>query len=188
MAAKVGVFISYKRNVEPDSALAIRVFESLQEKGHAVFIDRTLRVGQEWAKEIEEKLRSSDFLIVFLTAASSASEMVKGEVEIARKQAAKSGKGPTILPVRLAYTGPLPYPLNAYLDSVQYALWRGPADTDGVIKELADAVAGSELPATPISLPAVSLRDSPPPVFRSSPSARRRPRYRRSALHPKDIR
>jgi hypothetical protein len=51
-------------------------------------------VGQEWAREIEAEVRRSDFLFVFLTAASSVSEMVKGEVEIARDQAGKSGKEP----------------------------------------------------------------------------------------------
>lgn len=115
------IFISYKRNADPDHSLATRVIETLQQQGRNVFIDRTIRVGQEWASEIEAKVRESDFLIVFLTAASSGSEMVKGEVEIARDQAAKSGKGPKILPVRLAFNGPLPYPLNAWLEKLQYA-------------------------------------------------------------------
>ena len=162
MAAKAEIFISYKRNVEPDNSVAARVFEFLQGKGHSVFIDRTLAVGQEWAKEIEAKVRLSDFLVVFLTAASSTSEMVRGEVEIARDQAAKSGKGPRILPVRLAYTGALPYPLGAWLEPLQYALWRGQADTGRVIDELAAAVEGSDLPASPISPPTAPLRDSPP--------------------------
>ena len=30
---------------------------------------------------------------------------------------------PRILPVRVNFDGPLPYPLNAYLDSIQYATW-----------------------------------------------------------------
>jgi len=157
------IFISYKRNVEPDSSLAAQVFEALCGKRHDVFIDRTLKVGQEWAREIEAKVRSSDFLIVFLTAASSASEMVKGEVEIARDQGAKSGKGPRILPVRLAFTGPLPYPLNAHLGPLQYALWRARSDTHRLINELTEAVEGADLPTIPLSLGPVSLRESLPP-------------------------
>ena len=156
------VFISYKRNVEPDHTLAGSVFAALQHAGHEVFIDRTLRVGQEWAKEIEAKVRSSDFLIVFLTTGSSDSEMVKGEVEIARNQAAQSGAGPAILPVRLAFTGPLPYPLNAWLDPLQYAMWRGEADTDRLTQELVAAINGAPLPASPLQSKAAPQRDGAP--------------------------
>ena len=156
------VFISYKRNVEPDHSVAGRVFDALQQLGHTVFIDRTLRVGQEWAKEIEAKVRGADFLIVFLTTESSGSEMVKGEVEIARNQAALSGSAPMILPVRLAFTGPLPYPLNAWLDPLQYAIWRGEADSDRLTQELVAAVDGAGLPASPLKLKPASQRDGSP--------------------------
>ena len=47
------IFISYKRNVEPDQRLAAAVFEALAKQGHKVFIDRTLTVGQQWAEKIE---------------------------------------------------------------------------------------------------------------------------------------
>jgi hypothetical protein len=53
--APAKIFISYKRNVEPDQTLAARVFEALQQQGHAVFIDRTMTVGQQWAREIETR-------------------------------------------------------------------------------------------------------------------------------------
>ena len=99
------------------------ILEALQQQGHSVFIDRTLAVDQPWAKEIESEVRNSDCLIVFLTAQSSQSEMVQGEIEIAREQAAKAAGKPRGLPVRVAYAGPLPYPLNAWLDPIQYALW-----------------------------------------------------------------
>ena len=145
------IFISYKRNVDPDHSLAARVFEVLQQGGHKVFIDRTISVGQEWASEIEAKVREAHFLIVFLTAASSGSEMVKGEVEIARDQAAKTGKGPKILPVRVAFNGPLPYPLNAWLDKLQYATWGGEGDTDRLSQELMAAVNGASLSLSPIA-------------------------------------
>jgi len=106
--APAKIFISYKRNVEPDHSLAGLVFETLQTQGHQVFIDRTLTTGQRWAQEIESQVRSSDCLIVFLTAASIQSEMVKGELEMARDQASKTDGKPRVLPVRLAYAGPPP--------------------------------------------------------------------------------
>jgi hypothetical protein len=161
VAPKVSIFISYKRNIDPDNSLAAKVFGVLQGCGHDVFIDRTIRVGQEWAEEIEKNVRRSEYLIVFLTQASIASEMVKGEVEIARDQRAKTGK-PKILPVRLAYTGALPYPLGAWLDPLQYTLWQSDADTERLIGELEAAVGGSELPAKPVSTGSLSPGDSPP--------------------------
>ena len=108
---------------------------SLSDAGHTVFIDQRLSVGQAWAEEIEKQVRKSDYLIVFLTAESSRSEMVRGEIEIARHHAATNAS-PRILPVRLAFDGPLPYPLNAYLDKIQYAVWAGAADTPRLLREL----------------------------------------------------
>src|SRR5205085_9633260 len=99
-----------------------------------------------WAQEIESELRQADFLIVFLSEASSRSEMVKGEIEIARKQAAQGGK-PAILPVRVAFTGSLPYPLSAYLDKIQYAFWREESDTEQVLADLHEVLRGGEITA-----------------------------------------
>jgi hypothetical protein len=161
-ASSAKIFISYKRNAEPDQSLAARIFEALQQQGHSVFIDRTLTVGQQWAAEIESKVRNSDYLIVLLTSASSHSEMVKGEVEIAREQASKTSATPRILPVRLAYTGPLPYPLNGWLDPIQYAPWRGDSDTEQVIRELIAAIAGTPLSGPAITVVPASARDGSP--------------------------
>jgi len=135
------VFLSYKRNVESDSALADEVVAALSSAGHAIFVDKQLRVGQDWAAEIDRRVRQSHYLIVLLTAESILSEMVRAEIEIARDQAAKTS-APRILPVRLRFEGPLPYPINAYLDPVQYTLWAGPADTPRLLRELLDAVGG----------------------------------------------
>jgi AAA-like domain/TIR domain len=140
------VFISYKRNVDPDQRVAALVCNALQRAGHQVFIDQTLTIGQEWAREIERKVRESDFVIVFLSLASSHSEMVKGEIEIARDQSTNAKTSPQILPIRLGYTGALPYPLGAWLDPIQYSLWRGEADTETIVSELLVAVDGAPLP------------------------------------------
>jgi len=158
------IFLSYKRNVEPDHTLASEVVAGLSAAGHRVFIDQQLAVGQGWAEEIEIQVRKSDFLIVFLTAESSRSEMVRGEIDIARHHAATAGR-PQILPVRLAFEGPLPYPLNAYLDKIQYALWSGAADTSRLIDQLLDVIAGRS-PAESAPAPRPSERgNSFPPSY-----------------------
>jgi hypothetical protein len=157
------VFLSYKRNVEPDGRLARQVVDALAGAGHHVFIDQRLAVGQAWAEEIEKQVRQSDYLVVFLTAESSRSEMVRGEIEIARHHAAING-APRILPVRLAFDGPLPYPLSAYLDRIQYATWSNAADTPRLLEELQAALAGHPPRAvSPIGAPAGAAAHLPPP-------------------------
>jgi hypothetical protein len=157
------VFLSYKRNVEPDGTLARSVVDALSGAGHHVFIDQRLAVGQAWAEEIEKQVRQSDYLIVFLTSESSRSEMVRGEIEIARHHAAIDG-APRILPVRVAFNGPLPYPLNAYLDKIQYAMWSNASDTPRLLEELQAVLSGHRpRAASPIGAPADAAAHLPPP-------------------------
>jgi hypothetical protein len=158
------VFLSYKRHVEPDQTLAQQMVAGLSQAGHAVFIDQRLTVGQAWAREIEAQVRQSDYLIVFLTADSSRSEMVRGEIEIARHHAAVNSR-PRILPVRVAFDGSLPYPLNAYLDSIQYASWSKPDDTPRLLQELLAAIGGETPPEARATPAAPVSAGSQPPAY-----------------------
>jgi hypothetical protein len=117
------IFISYKRNVEPDEAVALRVFELLRQH-YDVFIDQTMLVGTHWAERIEAELRRADFLITLLSAESIHSEMVLGEIETAHRLAQEQDGRPAMLPVRLAYREPFQYPLSAYLNPINWALWQ----------------------------------------------------------------
>jgi hypothetical protein len=114
------VFLSYKRHSEPDEPLALEVHGALSDAGHHVFIDQQMPAGIKWAEQISGKIRDCDALVVFLTAISSRSEMVQSEIEMARRFERP------IVPVRVAFAGRLPHPLDAYLDPIQYAEWRGP--------------------------------------------------------------
>ncbi len=142
------VFISYKRNVDPDQLLAREIVASLGGAGYDVFIDQQLTVGQGWAREIETRVRESQYLIVLLTPESAGSEMVRGEIEIARHNAAAHGT-PVILPVRVDFDDPLPYPLNAYIGSIIYATWNGPQDTTSLLRELMSAMSSGPRKAPP---------------------------------------
>ncbi|MDO9299812.1 MAG: toll/interleukin-1 receptor domain-containing protein, partial [Anaerolineales bacterium] len=134
------IFISYKRNVSPDTPVATAVFESLRHD-HDVFMDTTLQVGEKWAERIQNAIKESDYLIIFLSENSVHSEMVIAEIETAHHHGKAYGK-PAILPVRLAYTEPLVYPISAYLNPLQWALWDSDADTLRLIAELQRAVSG----------------------------------------------
>ena len=137
------IFISYKRGVEPDEPVASEVYRALS-GAHDVFIDQTMPVGTPWAEQIEQALQASDFLIILLSAESVHSEMVLGEIETAHRLMKTSGR-PMILPVRLGYREPFVYPLSAYLNPINWALWETPADTPQLLEELQRAISGAGL-------------------------------------------
>ena len=151
------IFISYKRDVEPDEPVAQAICAALQVH-HDVFIDRKMLVGTPWAERIETELERSDVLIVLLSAHSVHSEMVEHEVALAyrfgqAKQAAGGGNCLRILPVRLGYRQPFQYPLSRYLDPLNWAMWTDAGDTAGLIAELLSAIAGEPLSITEADKP-----------------------------------
>lgn len=137
------IFISYKRNVEPDTPVATAVYEALRQE-HEVFIDTTIQVGEKWAERIQEAIKESDYLISFLSIHSVNSEMVIAEIETAHHHGKAHGK-PAILPIRLNFDEPLAYPLSAYLNPLQWALWDKDEDTTKLIAELKQAISGGRL-------------------------------------------
>ena len=88
--AKARIFISYKRAVEPDERVALEVHHALA-AAHDVFIDRSIEIGDPWGEEIAQRIGDADFFIVFLSAASVASDMVRGEIEKAYQRAKAEG-------------------------------------------------------------------------------------------------
>jgi hypothetical protein len=160
------IFISYKRDVNQDETLAKTLQDALGRQ-HQVFIDQDMPVGTRWVERIEQELQRSDFLITLLSAQSVHSEMVFGEVETAHNLGKASGK-PKILPVRVAYREPFAYPLSAYVDPINWAVWDSDADTTRLIEELERAIAGGDLSIqTPASkadlLQSADKTETPPP-------------------------
>jgi hypothetical protein len=143
MTGKKKIFISYKRNIEPDEPIALMVYKELLKK-HDVFIDQSMLVGTKWAEYIEKQLRKCDYLISLISEASVNSEMVIAEIETAHHLQKQYGK-PVILPVRLRYTGPLVYPLTAYLNPINYVLWESETDNSELIEQLELSIAGKKI-------------------------------------------
>jgi hypothetical protein len=138
------IFVSYKRNIDPDETIAHQIFQALSQQ-HDVFIDRTMLVGERWAGRIKAEIQQADVLIVLLSEHSVHSEMVEQEIELAHNLAAEHNGRPAILPVRLAYREPFQYPLCEYLDPINWAFWNNSDDTDRLITELSQAIAGHGL-------------------------------------------
>ena len=155
------IFISYKRDAEPDEPVALQVYQALSQQ-HEVFIDQRMLVGMRWFECIDREIRQADFLIVFLSVRSVHSEMVEKEVSTAHNLAQVQGGCPVILPVRLAYREPFQYPLSTYLNDINWALWQGAEDTPRLIEELMQAISGGELPIRDLQLKAELLQISEP--------------------------
>jgi hypothetical protein len=139
------LFLSYKRNAEPDHSVAIKVYEALCQQ-YDIFIDQNMSIGERWVERIMAELREADFLITLLSAQSIQSEMVQEELQTAHNLAKQNGGRPKILPVRLAYRKAFQYPLSEYLDSLNWAFWRSEEDTLRIIEELKKAISGTDLP------------------------------------------
>ena len=107
------IFISYERNARPDDSLAKRLYTALSQAGHRVFIDQTIKIGLEWAREIERPLETSDFLRVLLSEASVNSEMVAKEVEYVRPHYQRTGRA-RLLPVPQLLIDSPPTPMLQY--------------------------------------------------------------------------
>jgi hypothetical protein len=132
-------FISY-RHTKPDEELAQFLEKVLGEHDHNVFLDTRIQLGTEWVKEIERQIKSSEFFIVLLSKDSILSDMVRQEVKLAHELAKKRGKRFAILPIRVDFTGELPYDLGAYLDLLQYALWRKEEDFKDMAQQVLTAI------------------------------------------------
>ncbi len=139
-AAKMGeVVLLYKRNSEPDEQVLKLLEEQLRSSGYPVFVDRHLQVGMEWAREIERRVSNAYAVIPLLSATAVNSEMLAHEVEVAHEAAQKTGR-PRILPVRINFDGALPSPLAAILDGIQYTQWKGPQDSQSLIREITESL------------------------------------------------
>jgi len=165
MAARTKVFISYKRNREPDEPLARRIFQHLK-ANHDVFIDTEMQVGEKWAERIRSEIAQARYLIVLLTADSIQSQMVVEEIRIAEAIRRETQSDfPSVLPIRVAYTQALPYELGSLLNQIMYASWQSVADTPALLTQLEQVIAGKNpaLPHPPTAEPPQPAADIPFP-------------------------
>ena len=96
------IFISYSKK---DSQFAHKLADDLNAAGHKIWIDRSLQVGDDWEKTIEQELENAQEVIVILSKNSIASKWVQHEGSIAY------GLKKTIFPVLLDTLPPDDLPL-----------------------------------------------------------------------------
>ncbi|MBV6458706.1 MAG: hypothetical protein HONBIEJF_01843 [Fimbriimonadaceae bacterium] len=144
------VTLLYKRNSPQDEHLVRRIETGLTECGYEVFLDKHMAIGAEWARQIEDKIKSADAVIPLVSEATLRSEMVEYELMTAAETSQINGGRPRILPVRVAYTGPLTPTFGAVLDRLNYVLWTGEHDDDRIISELDRSLQSPSTPAPEI--------------------------------------
>jgi hypothetical protein len=133
------LFISYKRDCQPDESVAAFLAASLARQGHRVFIDDKTALGDSWSDLIETEITSADFVVVLLTKASVAPGYVVAETLLARECERRTGR-PRILPVRVAYSSILPLYLSGVIGHLHYFEWSALADNDVLLAELLRAI------------------------------------------------
>jgi hypothetical protein len=138
--AESDVVLLYRRQARPDDELLAMLERRLPDLGHKPFIDRHLKIGVEWAQNIEKRIRSADAVIALISEAALTSEMLEAELEIAADEYKRSGK-PCILPIRIGVDEPVTGPLAPYVAALQYGVWRGPEDDDKILGEIQGSLA-----------------------------------------------
>jgi AAA-like domain/TIR domain len=159
------VFVCY-RHVNPDELLAAELATYLDAHGVSCFIDSSIGIGMLWVNEIEKQVRSCKSLVVLLSSDSIRSEMLRREVQLAHQW------GKRLLPIRVGYSGALPYDLAAYLDHIQYLVWNVGDSTAAACSAVLDGIRAGLPAIAPESSPetlrrlgtATELRGAPLPV------------------------
>ena len=113
------VVILYKRKAQPDETILAAIERRLGASAHEVFIDRHLRIGVEWAKAIEERIRLADWVVAIVSDSALGSEMLEYELEIAADEHRRRGK-PFILPVRVGEDRPLEGPVGSIVNPLNF--------------------------------------------------------------------
>lgn len=144
------VALIYKRHAPHSQHLLDLLETGLKAAGYGVFIDRHLAVGVEWAQELKRQVRAAYAVVPLLSAESIWSEMVEDEIQTAYEASQTQSGLPRLLPVRVAYDGPLPAPLEAILAPLQYTAWHGKQDDERLLAALLAALRQPIRASTPV--------------------------------------
>jgi hypothetical protein len=134
------VALLYKRHVKIDEALLNWLESAFAQRGYQVFVDRQLDIGVEWAKELDRRIRESDAVIPLISEASTQSEMLTTELQIAHEENQKRRGKPRIMPVRVNFEGELPSEMASVLNRLQYFLWKSPQDNPRLLADLTNTL------------------------------------------------
>ncbi len=133
------VVLLYKRNLPEDEKVLKLLERHLIENGHEVFVDQHLKIGVEWARAIEDKIRAADAVVAIVSPKAMQSEMLEYEMETAHDQFAKTGK-PALLPVKIGSEEALDGVIASIIKPLNYFEWHGEGDDARLVVELLSAI------------------------------------------------
>jgi TIR domain/HEAT repeats len=114
------VFLSYNR--QHDERVARYLYGELGQQ-YEVYLDQEInRPGFDFVETLEEWLDRADFFVILISKGSLESGWVLAELEHAYRLNRERGR-PRVIPVRVAYTGPYPLDVHAYIGRVQALFW-----------------------------------------------------------------
>ena len=164
LATQSRVFLHFKRDIEPDESLSIRLREVLEREGHRVFTDEDVTIGMNYREGVHQLVARSDYMVVLLSEASAQDEVTADRIAYAHRESSQTGKA-RLLPVRVNYSEALPSPLDQHLKDLGYALWRAREDDERVSRQLLDAMSTFAVLSRPLA-----GTDQPTPEAIASPA------------------
>jgi len=148
------LFITYKSGAELDTNLAWELHDALRERYQIYIEPKLYENDSRWVQTLEKSLQQTDYFIILLSPSAAYSEMLLAKLEIVQRLNRSNNK-PKILPIRVAYRAPFPYPYSVYLNPLSWAVWDSPDDTPRLITELKLALQGGSLPVNDSLKPSI---------------------------------
>lgn len=150
---QIRVFISYKRDADPDERLAQLIFKAFTPQHRIFFDQRSITPAADWPRMVDQELRQADVLLAFISGASLKSNMVVEEILRACELAQTQNGRPIVLPIYLNYRGELPYHVGAHLRHIQGVFYDGPQDEARLLEAIHQLLSGR---------PFLAVRTMPP--------------------------
>jgi serine/threonine protein kinase len=91
-----------------DGELARQLSKALMVQGCGVFVDEDPELTVEWARRVEQRIRTAEIVVPILSVASMGSELLAYALEVAQQASRRPAGLPRVVPFRTAEQLPLP--------------------------------------------------------------------------------
>lgn len=178
----VHCFLCYKHHIDPDEQLATQVSNFIARRGHHVSINPIPQTVESWLKQIDQQIKSCDYVILLLSKESLESEVVKTELRYVYEYQKLQGR-PHLLLVRMTHAA-LPATALDNFNPLHEIICRHQAEYERVCQDILAAIEGGltqlELPLTKL----IKQPATPPQVERFTPPANK-PQQPQPTVYPR---
>lgn len=131
------VVLLFEHSSPSEARLADTIENALQADGFDVHVDRRLKISVDWARAVDQNIRTADAVIVLLSGKSSCGEMLSYEMEIAN-DAKMRRKEVRIILVAVGDLSAVMMVAGKLLGAPLTTVWTNDDDTTTVIAETLD--------------------------------------------------